>query len=102
MAGSVAWESAADRLVRLVEDRHLVTELDPARDRHLAEHAEIGVLALTQTAVADDRPERVEVALAGVRVLRRHRAPGVGLGDQQLGAAERDPPADPRILFVRF
>ena len=45
--------------------------------------------------------ERVEVALPGVRIVRRDRAPRHRGADAQDGLAEPDPATDPRVLFVR-
>ena len=53
-----------------------------------------------EAAVADERPERVEVALAGVRVLGRDRAARVRLGDRDRRATDLDRAADPGVLLV--
>ncbi len=81
-----------------VEHLESIAEADPSRLDDVAEHPEVGVLALAQAAVRDDRPQGVEVAVPGIGVLGRDGAAGVGLRDRQDGVADRDAPADPRVL----
>src|SRR4051794_14798370 len=88
---------------RALADVDGVTDRDPTRDGDLAQDAEIDLgpgVVRPKAAVAQDRPERVEVALAGVRVLRRDRAARVGLRDQNPGRPDRDVTADPAVLLV--
>src|SRR4051794_6240318 len=84
------------------EDASLVAEPDRARLGDVGKHAEVGMLPFAQATVGDDHPKRVEVADAGIGILRRDRASGVGLGDRDDGPTDRDPVADPGVLLVRL
>ena len=68
----------------------LVADRDPARDGDVGKDPEVGVLALAQPSVGDDPAQRVQVAHAGVRVLGRDGAAGVGLGHVEHGGPDGD------------
>src|SRR5262245_8848092 len=84
---------ASKRSVGSMDD-DVVADPDPARALHVGQDTHIGVLAFPQALVRDDRPERVEVALAGIGVLGRDGAAGVELRDPQDRVPDADALAD--------
>lgn len=81
-----------------VEDADLVAEPDRAGLDDVTVDPEHEVLAVHQPAIGLDSPERVEVAGAGVGVVRGHRAARDGIADADDRTPETDPPAGPRVL----
>src|SRR4051812_23080981 len=85
---------------RSCDDGYVVADAYPAGDGDLAEHAEDRLAPLVQAGVMNRGRERVEVGDAGVGVLGREGAAGVGFGDREHGGPELDLTADPLVLLV--
>jgi hypothetical protein len=69
--------------------------VDPKRDVSLTR------LVLSEAAVGRDRPERVEIRVAGVRVLRGDCAAPDVPADPDCGVADPELALDPAVLLVR-
>jgi hypothetical protein len=83
-----------------VEATDLVTEPDRSWLLDLAPDPEHEVLPVDEAPVVLDRPERVEVAGAGVGVVRGHRAAGDGGADADDGTPKSDARPSPGVLLV--